>query len=320
MAKPTVAGNAYRWAHPAIEQMVHQRPAAALDFLQADAPTKHYVALAVRGWETHQGRSERVLQQLAGDVFSRPRHIVLAEIWGTGFGKLGFLKRLPGRVLARCQYDELVRTLLDPQLRQLLHERPKISTEELSIIAHFDEPILAAASLRKLAKVGAELFDYLLAVLRRHRPDLDDVGLVALLRDLRRTDDLSRWLRKALRHAGLPPPPWDGTETIRPLCTIAEIHLAGVELRNCLFDDDRSLSAVLGQCYYYRVHGRYGPAVVSVAFDPLLGGWRIESSRGPANAPLKPVAQRRILEAFAAVGIKFFGDYPKERALDWCDG
>jgi hypothetical protein len=57
-----------------------------------------------------------------------------------------------------------------------------------------------------------------------------------------------------------------------------------------------------------------------VVFDPLLGGWRIESYRGPANAPLKPAAQRRILEAFAAVGIKFFGDYPKERALDWCDG
>jgi hypothetical protein len=49
MTKPTVAGNAYRWAHPAIEQMVRYRPAAALDFLQADAPTKHFVALAVRG-------------------------------------------------------------------------------------------------------------------------------------------------------------------------------------------------------------------------------------------------------------------------------
>jgi hypothetical protein len=320
MTKPTVAGNAYRWAHPAIEQMVRHEPTAAFDFLQADATTKHFVALAVRGWEAHQGRSEQVLRRLAGDIFSRPRPIVLAEIWGTGFGKLNFLKRLPGRVLPRRQYDELIRTLLDPQLRQLLHECPKISPEELAIIAHFDEPILAAASLRKLAKVGAELFDYVLAVLRRHRPDLDDVGLVALLRDLGRADDLSAWLRRALRQAGLPPPPWDGTETIRPLRTVAEIHLAGVELRNCLFDDDRSLSAVLGQCYYYRVYGRYGSAVVSVAFDPLLGGWRIESYRGPANAPLKPAAQRRILEAFAAAGIKFFGECPRERALDWCDG
>ena len=48
MTKPTVAGNAYRWAHPVIEQMVRYRPAAALDFLLADAATKHFVALAVR--------------------------------------------------------------------------------------------------------------------------------------------------------------------------------------------------------------------------------------------------------------------------------
>jgi hypothetical protein len=122
-----------------------------------------------------------------------------------------------------------------------------------------------------------------------------------------------------LRHADLPPPPWDGTEAIAPLQTVAEIHATGVALRNCLFDDERSLAAVLGQCCYYRVSGRYGPAVVSVAFDALLGAWRIESYRGAANARLKPAAERHILAAFAAVGIRFFGDYPWERALDWCD-
>jgi hypothetical protein len=95
--------------------------------------------------------------------------------------------------------------------------------------------------------------------------------------------------------------------------------VTGAELRNCLFDDDRSLSAVLGQCCYYRVSGRYGPAVVSVAFDALLGAWLIEAYRGLANAPIKPAAQRHILEAFAGAGIRYFGDYPRERALDGLD-
>jgi hypothetical protein len=319
MTKPTVAGNAYRWALPAVEQMVRYRPAAAIDFLQAEAATKHFVALAVRGWEAHQGRSERVLWQLAGDIFSRPRPVVLAELWGVGFGKLSFLKRLPGRILLRRQYDQLVTTLLDPQLRGLLHQCSKISPEQLAIIAHFNEPILAAASLRAVSKIGAELFDYVMAVVRRRRPDLDDIGLVTLLRELGRADGLSAWLRMVLRNADLSPPPWDGTETIAPLRTVAEIHATGVEFRNCLFDDDRSLSAVLGQCCYYRVSGRYGPAIVSVAFDGLLGAWRIDSYRGPANTHLKPAAERHIREAFAAVGIRFFGDYPRERALEWSD-
>jgi hypothetical protein len=319
MTKPTVAGNAYRWAHPAIEQMVRYRPPAAVDFLRADTATKHFIALAVRGWEAHQDRSERVLWRLSADIFSRPRPVVLAELWGIGFGKLNFLKRLPGRVLTRRQYDELVTALLDPRQRHLLHQCLRISPKELAMIVHFDEPILAAASLPAVSKIGAELFDYVIAVVRRHRPDLDDVGLVTALRELGRADGLSAWLRMVLRHAALPSPPWDGTETIVPLRTVAEIHAIGVEFRNCLFDDDRSLSAVLGQCCYYRVSGRYGPAVVSVAFDALLGAWRIDSYRGPANAPLKPAVERHIREAFAAVGIRFFGDNPRERALDGWD-
>ena len=56
--------------------------------------------------------------------------------------------------------------------------------EQLAIIAHFNEPILAAASLRTVSKIGAELFDYVMTVVRRHRPDLDDIGLVTLLREL----------------------------------------------------------------------------------------------------------------------------------------
>jgi hypothetical protein len=195
----------------------------------------------------------------------------------------------------------------------------KISPNELAIIAHFDKPILAAASMRTVSKIGAELFEYVMAVVRRHRPDLDDAGLVAVVNELKRADDLSPWLRRILRHADLPPPPWAGSESITPLRSVAEIHAAGVELRNCLSDDDRSLSAVLGQCCYYRVRGRYGPAVVAVTCDPLLGAWRVESYRGPANAPLKPAAERHVLDAFAAAGIRFFGDYPRERALDWSD-
>jgi hypothetical protein len=319
MTKPTVAGNAYRWAHPAVEQMVRYRPAVAIDFLQADSATKHFVALAVRGWEAHQGRSERVLWQLSGDIFSRPRTVVLADLWGLGFGKLSFLKRLPGRILQRRQYDQLVTSLLDPQLRGLLHQCSKISPGELAIIAHFNEPILAAASLRAISKIGAELFDYVIVVVRRHRPDLDDIGLVTVLRELARADGLSVWLRTVVRHADLSPPPWNGTEIIAPLRTVAEIHATGIEFRNCLFDDDRSITAVLGQCCYYRVSGRYGPAVVSVAFGVLLGAWRIDSYRGPVNAPVTPAAERHIREAFAAVGIGFFGDCPRERALDGWD-
>jgi hypothetical protein len=51
-----------------VERMIRNRPAIAVDLLQADTATKHFVALAIRGWELHHGRCERVLRQLSEDV------------------------------------------------------------------------------------------------------------------------------------------------------------------------------------------------------------------------------------------------------------
>jgi hypothetical protein len=287
--------------------------------LQADAATKHFVALAIRGWELRQDGCERALRQLSVDLFSRPRPAVLADIWGVGLGKLGFLKRLPGRVLPRAYYDHLVAAWSDRRGRRLLSQLSRLSLGEIEAAALVDQP-LPAASARAIGKIGAELFDYVLGVVRRHRPDLDDMGLAAALRELKRGEDLAVWLRNVLGHADLPTPPWPGTETIVPLRTVAEIRAIGLEFRNCLAGEDWWLSAVLGQRCFFRVGGRDGPALVSVAFDPLLDAWRIESYRGPANTQLKPAPERRLLEAFAAEGIRYFGDYPRARALDWADG
>src|SRR5216683_7583329 len=153
MAKPTVAGNAYRWACPVVERMIRHRPAIAVDLLQADATTKHFVALAIRGWELRQGGCERALRQLSEDLFSRPRPAVLAEIWGARLGKLGFLTRLPGRVLPRRHYVHLVAAWSDPRRRNLLSQCARISPGEIETIALFDQP-LNAASVRFVAKIG----------------------------------------------------------------------------------------------------------------------------------------------------------------------
>jgi hypothetical protein len=319
MARPTVAGNAYRWAWPVIERMIRGQPGIAVDLLRADTATKHFVALAVRGWELRQDGCERALRQMSEDLFSRPRSAVLAVVWGVGLGKLGFLKRLPGRVLPRRHYDHLVAAWSDPARRKLISQCARISPREIETIALFDQP-LEAASARAIGKIGAELFDYVMAVIRRHRPDLDDISLAAALRELKRAEDLADWLRNVLRLADLPPPPWPGTETIIPLRSVAEIGATGLEFRNCLAGEDWWLAAVLGQRCFYRVSGRDGPAIVSVAFDPLLGAWRVESYRGPANAVLKPAIERRTLKVFAAAGILYFGEYPRGRALDWADG
>ena len=318
MARPTVAGNAYRWACPMVERMIRDQPAIAVDLLQADTATKHFVALAVRGWETGQGRGEHALSSLSNDLFSRPRSGVLGALWGRNFGKLTLLKRLPGRLLRRRDYDKLADALCDPRKRTALAQHPRLRLSDIEAICVSDQP-LAAASVRLAAKIGAELGDYVLAVVRQHRPDLDDGGLATILGELGHAGDLTAWLHAVLRRADLPSPPWPGVDTIEPLRRVAAIDRAGLEFQNCLRGEDWWLSAVLGQRCFYRAGSRDGPALVSIVHDPLLGAWRVECYRGPGNKPLKPAAERRLLAVFAAAGFRYFGDYPRARALDWAD-
>ena len=112
---------------PAAEQMIRYRPAVAIDFLQGGCDNQAFrrIGSARGGGPTRSIRE--VIWQLSGDIFSRARRAVVADLWDMGFGKLSFLKRLADRILLRRQYDQLVTTLLDPQLRDLLHQCSKIS-------------------------------------------------------------------------------------------------------------------------------------------------------------------------------------------------
>jgi hypothetical protein len=220
-------------------------------------------------------------------------------------------------VLTRAQYDNLVRILQDPRLRGLLNASPKIRSRDFAVLRAFDAPFIASASLRAVADIGGPTFNYVLAAIRRHRPDVNDAGLIALCKGLRNGKRLAPWLHSILQHSPLPQPPWNGTSAIAPLRTVSEIQKAGKELHNCLAEPERWLPALLGQCCYYRVSEPLGPAVVAVVGDSLIGAWRIDSCAGEHNRPLRASTKRQIFDAFAAAGIHFYGDDPRQRTLRW---
>jgi hypothetical protein len=259
------------------------------------------------------------MEQLAGEIFTCRRSAVLERIWGQQFGNLGVLRRLPGRILLRRHYDQLVAVLADPKKRELLFQRARMAATDLEIIARYDDSDAAAAVLRKAALIRPELLDYAITAVRRLRPDLTQTGLTAALCDLAQARSLSHWLRALLEHAQIPPPPWEGTASIIPLRSAAEIRAAGVEFRNCLRDDEPWLAALLGSRAYYVFRSRKGPAVAAAVFDSLIGSWRLESLQGPANAPVPSATARQIRKAFAAAGIGYYGDWPYSRALDVAD-
>jgi hypothetical protein len=297
--------------------MVRSRPAIAVDLLEADSSTRHFVAMTIRGWELHHNGADPALRQLAADIFARPRRDVLTEQWQFDFGRPAFLRRLPRRVLKRCHYDRLVAVLRDPVTRGLIGKRPKITRRDLNAFRDADRSLIAAASLPAVAAIGAPTIGYILAAIHRHRPDLADGEIKALLRRIGDVKRLGSWLANILEKSSLLPPPWQGTAAITPLRTIAEIRQTGKDVHNCLDEPERWLPVLLGRCYYYRVREPLPPAVIAVAFDNLIGGWRITSYAGERNRTLPPAAKRHIFAEFAAAGIEFFGDDPRRRALNW---
>jgi len=313
----TATAMIYRWAHSYVAEMVCSRPDTAVDFLQADLATRHFIALVIRGWELHGSRSKPALRQLAEDIFSRPRREILTEQWQCDFGRLTFLRRLPGRVLTRRQYDRLATIIGDPATRSLIAKCAKVTVQEIDAIEAGNLPLIAHASLRAVATIGAPTLGYILAALRRHRPDLGDADLRALLRQIGEAKRVGSWLSNILMRSALPPPPWEGTAAITPLRTIAEIRDAGSQLQNCLGEPDQWLPALLGHCCYYLVREPRGPGIIGLVFDNLIGAWRINSYAGPRNSRLRPTAKRRIFAEFAAAGIQFYGDEPRRRALNW---
>lgn len=313
----TVTAMIYRWAHSYVAEIVCSRPNTAVDFLQADLATRHFVALAIRGWELHGNRSKPALRQLAADIFARPRREILTEQWRCDFGRLTFLRRLPGHVLARRQYDRLATIVAEPATRGLIGKCLKVTPRDLDAIESVNLPLIAYASLRAVSTIGAPTTGYVLVAIRRHRPDLGDADLRALMRQIGEVKRLGSWLSNILMRSALPPPPWEGTAAITPLPTIAEIRDAGSQLQICLGEPDQWLPALLGRCCYYLVREPYGPAVIGLVFDNLIGAWRINSYAGPRNCRLRPAAKRRIFAEFAAAGIQFYGDDPLRRALNW---
>ena len=319
MIPKTVASRAYRWAAPTVATLIRRNPASAVHFFEADPTTKHYVALAVRGWETYQKGSAERLDELAADLFCAPRSTVLAALWNQRFGKLTVLRRLPGRVLRRHQYDRLVTVMTDPDKRRLLHRSPRIAAAELEVIACLDDPMAAAAALAHVGQLQPGEFEYALAGVRHYRPDLVGPVLGEALRQLGHAKNIPRWLQMILRDASLPLPPCDGMASLVPLRTVGEIRAAGTAFRNCLREDHVFVSVLLGHRYYYVTRAPADPAVASIVFDQLIATWRLERCEGPGNSRLKPAAERRIRDAFAAHGIGYFGEWPRSRVLGSSD-
>lgn len=96
-----------------------------------------------------------------------------------------------------------------------------------------------------------------------------------------------------------PPPPFEGTERLRPLTTKAALREAARRYNNCLAT--RVTHAVGGFSAYYEWTSNPG-AIVEISRDAIFG-WRLEEAKGPNNDALDHDSRASLVADLTAMGV-----------------
>lgn len=267
-------------------------PAPHAEFLAAPADRRHLVFLGLALGRNLAELKHAVLHELP----KRALRAVLPD-GPAGLGRA--LGRLGEVAWPADDYRRLLALLGEPAPAKRLRHAEAISPNIVRRMAAMPPPMAGAFEL------AWELNDDAVALLR-------EAHAAIRVREGRIQADAAaaRWAQvrsaKALFEvvgddlcAELPPPPFAGTERLRPLTSKAEIRAVAKRYGNCLAD--RIYLAATGQAAYFEWTGKPG-AVVEVLRCHVFG-WRLDEARGPRNAPVAPALRGEIAGELALMGV-----------------
>jgi hypothetical protein len=237
----------------------------------------------------------------AKEIRTTSRRALLQRLYGEcPPGLLTILCKLGPRPLARERYRNLMALRTDrPTLSRLTH-RERVPAAEVNTLADLP-PVLRTLPVFTGITNGKhkEIVRYLLDAARILRPDLDEAALARTLRGVRDLNQLARWTRRQIKRRQFPPPPWEGCERVRPVRTVSELHAVVRRFQNCA----RSYvsAALAGDVYFYVVE--WGPALIMLRRDPLLGWW-LDEYAGLKNKKLPGPLVRSIRSTLTDAGIR----------------
>ncbi len=275
-------------------------------FLQPTSATRHFTALAFRGWE----RRSKDLEAFAAFGVRLPwekRDRLLAEAWGHSLGDPApVLRRLAGGLWPRVAYDRLAKVMASPQRRAVLIRLECASAKDIAAIATARIDLVAGAKGELVMRLGAAEAVHVADSLAAQRPDLGPAGSIAWLEATAAEHpyEFEERLIGILQKRRLPAPPWAGEAGIRPISSVGALCSASLEFRNCLKEPWQVRGALAGNRCFYRVSAP-APAIVELSHDALLGAWHVNEVLGPRNRPVPGPDRAEILRRFAAAGFPY---------------
>jgi hypothetical protein len=295
----------YDWAAKPLQRLCAIEPELADFALDAPPHTRHFIALALSG-QRQAGLSDRALAEA---LPSTPRRELLRRIWGADLGSTRVLMRLADEPYEEATYRALAPVLASPQRRAAFSDLRRPTDRGILRLAEASKDVLCRFRGRLIGEFGTAGLLFLVDGLTRLRPDLGRACIERSLNALERPDRLDHLIMRLTRGLRLPPPPWGGTVTIKPLRTVAELRATGLRLENCLNGLIIWTEALSGQRVFYLAEERE-LCVVALARHSVFDTWFLHSLAKRRNGVPAIDVKRRIVEAFANAGFPYFDGAP----------
>ena len=185
---------------------------------------------------------------------------------------------------------------------QVLRHEQEITWWTIDVLRRLPEELRCTSMLNTLTSPEeADALHYVLAVLKRYLADVQINRFYQATSRIRRQDQLGEFLVSWLMKAPFPTPPWEGTETLRPVSSVAVLNDIRRSYQNCI--KDYILSVLRGEAYFYEWTGNQ-QVIVQLEYDPIIG-WMIEHMEGGVSSrEVSELIRHEILDAFSTVGIK----------------
>jgi len=308
----TTALKSFRWCEGlvrAICEIDREFPGYLLTQSKAE---RQMMVVILRARDSRSGK-KMPLAELGRRIRSDNKKVLLRKnIPDCPDGLFGAMNKVGWRIMAADRYGDLIDLLREPAAAKVLRHAKRITPLTIHTLKSLDPIYRNAAVLANLRSDDdiSEL-KYVIAVAKRFQPTATDREMARSLdhylkkRPIEhgyRTGSMTQWVGRRLRKSKFPTPPWEGTNSIRPLKSIAEIGRIAQEFRNCIADSIPSI--IVDSKHYYVYRGRIN-AIISLERDPALG-WGVGEILGQGNRQVSGDLSAEIRRAFGKAG---FGEY-----------
>lgn len=268
-------------------------PAPHAAFLTATAPRRHLICLAL----VHADDDAEIDVHT---LLDRPlRRAVQAVMPDAPCGVARALERLGERAWSEEDYRRLLRLLAIPRSAKLLHHRDSIDADAVRAMTHLPDAMLEhGPGVPQIGEAAAILIAEASAAIAR-RDGADVAGAAAKRWASAETlAKLIEWVRFDLEPE-VAPPPFPGTERLRPIRSKAALIDAAARYKNCL--RNYLGCACSGTSAFYEWSEE--PGLVLEIFRDRLHGWALSQARLAGNKPVPEPLREEVVRELRSMGV-----------------